>query len=123
MTQAPILLVEDDTSIALVVETVLQAAGYTVQRAENGTDALRAALAAPPSLLIADLNLPGALSGDAVVRTLREEQPELPVIYMSGAFEEGSPQDGLVPGAVTLPKPFRRATLLAAIEEARQWRG
>ncbi|WP_081775942.1 response regulator transcription factor [Asaia platycodi] len=39
-------------------------------------------------MIISDLNLPGALNGDALARKLRETQPGLPVILISGDFED-----------------------------------
>jgi len=119
MTDSPILLVEDDDSIALIVEAILSSAGQTISRASSAAEALTLAGSHPPSLIISDLNLPGALNGDALARRLRETQPDLPVILISGDFDDTSSRDDLVPGAVILPKPFRRAALIEAIESAR----
>lgn len=118
MIDSPVLLVEDDDSIALIVETILSAAGLVVQRAATGEEALALATAEKPGLLITDLNLPGALGGDALALRLRGERPDLPVILISGDFDDTTPRDDLVPDAVILPKPFRRAALLEALERA-----
>ncbi|NVN44681.1 response regulator [Asaia siamensis] len=120
MTDSPVLLVEDDDSIALIVEAILSSAGQTIDRAISADEALSLAAARAPSLIISDLNLPGALNGDALARKLRETQPGLPVILISGDFEDASSRDDLVPGAVILPKPFRRAALIEAVEKARE---
>ncbi|GAB6855182.1 response regulator [Asaia astilbis] len=119
MTDAPILLVEDDDSIALIVEAILSSAGAPLKHVISAADALAFAAQEPPALLVTDLNLPGEMSGDALARKLRETQPTLPVILISGDFDDSSARDDLVPGAVILPKPFRKAALLEAVEKAR----
>lgn len=118
MTSSVILLVEDDDSIALIVETILHTAGHTVLRAQDGALALKLAQGHSPGFLIADLNLPGGMNGDSVARTLRAIRPGLPVIFMSGDFDDDTPRADLVERAILLPKPFRRAALLAAMEAA-----
>lgn len=119
MTDSPVLLVEDDDSIALIVETILSTAGLVVTRAVSGQEALSLAATTVPGLLITDLNLPGDLGGDTLAMQLRARTPHLPVILISGDFDDATPRDDLVPGAVILPKPFRRAALLEALETAK----
>ncbi|GBR71352.1 response regulator [Gluconobacter kanchanaburiensis] len=107
------LLVEDDAAIALVVETVLKREGWTVHHVPDGASALEGGEA--PDLLIADLNLPGAQTGLEIAHLLRERRPQMAVVLMSGDYEDSTmaPQ-----GMAVLPKPFRKAGLLAAIEQA-----
>jgi DNA-binding response OmpR family regulator len=109
------LVVEDDPAIALIVETILGAAGFAIDLRETGDAALEAA---PADLLVADLTLPGAVGGVALSHRLRDRKPDLAVIYMSGAIDDDSGPDGAVAGAALIGKPFRRARLLAAVEEA-----
>ncbi len=107
------LLVEDDAAIALVVETVLQREGWTVRHVLDGASALEGDDA--PDLLVTDLNLPGAQNGLEIAHLLRERRPGMAVVLMSGDYEES---DMAPQGMAVLPKPFRRAGLLAAIAQA-----
>ncbi|EHH67941.1 response regulator [Gluconobacter morbifer] len=107
------LLVEDDSSVALVVQMVLQKEGWSV---EEAPDATRALTAKTPDLLVTDLNLPGGQDGTAVARQLRQRNPQLAVVLISGDFEESGPGPNAM---VTLSKPFRRKALLDAIAQAR----
>lgn len=116
------LLVEDDSAIALVVATVLQREGWTVEQCADGEAAIASDIA-PLDLLITDLNLPGGVNGLEIARHFRERATGarlgshgVAVVLMSGDYEvRGLASDGMV----QLPKPFRRAALLDAIVEAR----
>src|SRR5690242_7494900 len=70
-----ILLVADDVDLAECLETVLSDAGYRATRAADGDAALREAAATTPSVVLVDYNLPGALTGAALVAALRERLP------------------------------------------------
>jgi len=111
------LIVEDDSAIALIVETVLRAEGYTTHVTPTADEALRPGLP-PPDLLLTDLSLPGTHDGLALSHLLRTRHPNLAVIYMSGSIEDDRPPTGAVPNAALLGKPFRRATLLEAVRTA-----
>lgn len=117
MPAATVLLVEDDDSIALIVDTILTGAGYRVMQARSADEALVLAGEIPPAILVSDLNLPGGMGGDALALALRETVPTLGIVLISGDFEDSSRRDDLVPGAIILPKPFRRAELMAALAE------
>ncbi|MDE7539345.1 response regulator [Gluconobacter sphaericus] len=107
------LLVEDDVAIALVVETVLVREGWNVRHVPDGASVLEGDEA--PDLLVTDLNLPGAQTGLEIAHLLRERRPQMAVVLMSGDYEDS---DMAPRGMAVLPKPFRRAGLLAAIAHA-----
>jgi len=67
-TPARILVVEDETRIAEVVEGCLQAQGHTVIRSATGEEALAAAVSRRPDLAILDLGLPGMPGVDSARR-------------------------------------------------------
>jgi CheY-like chemotaxis protein len=113
-----VLLVEDETTVRRLAARILRDAGYTVVEAGNGEDALRRAetLAESLDVVVSDVVMP-ALSGTALVRALRSERPELPVVLMSGYANdaEGSP---IPDDVVFLLKPFGRDRLCEAVERA-----
>jgi len=90
-----ILLVDDEPSILDSVGMLLTSAGYDVASAKDGFDALLHLKKVLPDVIISDLNMP-QMSGFEFLSVVRRRFPELPVIAMSGAYEEGS----AVPGGV-----------------------
>ena len=88
MEQPRILLVEDEFLIRMTLAEALADSGYTVEEAGSADEAL--ALAQPDrhfALVITDIQLPGRMNGLALVQALRDGQPELPVIYVTGRPE------------------------------------
>lgn len=81
-----ILLVDDEPSIRVVLSAVLEDAGYTVDVAEHGFDALRKIQNALPELVITDLRMPN-MNGFELLAVLRERFPQLPTIVISGEFQ------------------------------------
>ena len=80
-----ILLVDDEPSIRVVLSAVLEDAGYTVDVAEHGFDALRKIQKALPDLVITDLRMPN-MNGFELLAVLRDRFPRLPTIVISGEF-------------------------------------
>jgi two-component system NtrC family sensor kinase len=116
---ASILLVEDETALASAVSDALRDAGYLVQRASDGEEALELMSAHSFDLVVCDLKMP-RLDGKAFYRTVTEQSPELArrVIFVTGdvagteagRFLEES-------GCRWLAKPFRLADLLRVVRE------
>ena len=68
--QKLVLIVEDDDNLANVYETRLQAEGFSTKRVPNGEDALSAAIASKPDLILLDVMMP-KVSGFDVLDILR----------------------------------------------------
>jgi len=87
-----ILVVDDDESTRECLATLLTSHGYEVSTAEDGFDALLKLTAAPPDVVISDLNMPG-MSGFELLPVVRRTFPHTLLIAMSGAYEgEAVPQ-------------------------------
>jgi CheY-like chemotaxis protein len=119
-TAADILLIEDDEIMRDLVAEWLEAAGYRVRVAAEGSAGLAAIHDHPPRLVVTDIHMPGA-GGAAVIVELRRTHPTIPVIAISGRFRCGH---GLtVEGAIALGaaralcKPFKRSEMVAAVAE------
>jgi PAS domain S-box-containing protein len=111
-----ILLVDDDAGVREIAATFLRDAGYVVREAGNGAEARDIMAAGPVNLALVDYAMP-IMSGYEFVRLARSIQPNLPVIYVTGAA------DALGTGEVPLAdpivmKPYSRATLLRAVRAA-----
>ncbi|MDX6442595.1 MAG: two-component system, cell cycle sensor histidine kinase and response regulator CckA [Gaiellaceae bacterium] len=112
-----VLVIEDDAAIGVVTIRILANAGYDAQLASNLEQALAAASPDRPALdaVVCDLRV-GAASGPEIVAKLRQQQPELPIVYMSGYARGGISADGYAPSLDDrtdfIAKPFTAALLL-----------
>jgi DNA-binding response OmpR family regulator len=112
---ARVLVVEDDEAIADVLRRSLRAEGHEVKSAGDGAEALTAAEQFTPDLVVLDLGLP-RLDGIEVLRRLRADGSDVPVLILTARTETENRVEGLDTGADDyLPKPFERAELLARI--------
>jgi DNA-binding response OmpR family regulator len=110
-----ILVVEDDPVIGDGLRQALQAQGYAVDWAPTGSEAIRAAEAAGPDLVVLDLGLPD-VDGLSVCRALRAAQPSCTILVLTARSAEIDVVVGLDAGADDyVTKPFRLAELLARI--------
>lgn len=101
-----VLIVEDEDMVRAVAERALARQGYTVHTAEHGEAAL-ALLAGGlmPDLLISDVVMP-TMDGPTMVRRVRAQYPNLPVLFMSGYAEEQLRKSIDLAKVAFLPKPF-----------------
>lgn len=114
-----ILVAEDEPEVLTVIVTTLEKAGYDVTAAPTG-DAAKQIFDVDPNfdLLLTDIVMPGTLQGTTLSRVLREQAPDLPVIFMSGYANENTVNGvGLRPDDIRLMKPVLRRDLLAAIRK------
>ena len=106
-----VLVVDDEEAILYVFERYLSVAGYGVVTAPCGSDAVRAGEAGQFDLLITDFRMPG-MNGVEVIGALRDLQPGLPSLVISGNPIEA----GTLPAGVRfLSKPVSMPDLLALI--------
>lgn len=119
MSPINVLLVEDDTSIALVVKMLLKHHGFAVHQFANAEEALATRAQLAPGLIITDLHLKGDLDGRALINEMRLKDPDLPAILISGDFIGGNEMNA-ENGLVRLGKPFRAATMMRAIANAQK---
>jgi DNA-binding response OmpR family regulator len=111
----PLLLVEDDDSIADALNIHLTAAGFRVHRESDGLQAMHNIDRHRWRMVLLDLTLPGADGWD-VCRHLRQRHPEVPVIMLSARSTEAHRVHGLELGADDyLAKPFSMLELVARV--------
>ena len=83
MAKARILIVDDEESTRELFAELLQRWDYEVDQTADGHGALKIAAETHPDVIISDLVMP-KLDGLALVRALREEQPDTPVVIITG---------------------------------------
>ena len=111
-----ILVVEDDRTLRTALAFNLSREGYEVQTAVDGAQALATAREGALDLILLDVMLPG-MSGIEVLRVLRRDGIDTPVIVLSAKGDEIDRVVGLKVGADDyVAKPFSRPELLARIE-------
>lgn len=111
-----ILVIEDDPSILRGLQLNLGMEGYLVRSAADGETGLALARTEKPDLVLLDVMLP-RMGGLEVVREIRKEDPDLPVLILSAKGQEGDKVAGLQLGADDyIVKPFGLKELLARID-------
>ena len=111
-----VLVVDDDPTVREVVAGYLSRAGLTVDEAADGMDALARARHTPPDLVVLDLMLP-SLDGLEVLRRLRAERGNLPVVLLTARGEESDRVLGLEVGADDyVTKPFSARELVLRVQ-------
>ena len=115
-----ILIIEDDPIMREALAEWLEAAGYGVRKAADGSAGLAALKYAAPALVITDIHMPGT-SGAVVILELKQQRPEIPVIAISCLFNSGHGMDAdaaiALGAARALAKPFKRRELLRAVAD------
>jgi two-component system, OmpR family, response regulator len=110
-----LLVVEDDPSVSALLRRGLERAGYAVDAAETGEDALWLAREHPYAAIVLDLGIP-APDGFAVTERLRAEDRWTPILILTGRDALEDRVRGLDAGADDyLRKPFALEELLARI--------
>jgi len=111
-----ILVVEDNPDLAYGLRNNLEIEGYQVDVVEDGSVGLAQARDAGPDLIILDLMLPG-MDGYRVLKTLRDEGRQMPILILTARGEEADKVRGLRLGADDyVTKPFGVLELLARVE-------
>src|SRR5580698_4011343 len=120
---ASILIVDDEPNIRRMLAALLASEGYEVRDAPAGEAAIAAAAEVAPDAVLLDLMMPGPLDGLATLARLREIDPDLPVIMMSGRAGLADAVRATKLGAFNfLEKPLTPEGLLLALGAALELR-
>lgn len=116
ISEATILIVEDDSSIRFGLEEVLKAEGFKTISHSDGNGVVESIGEHLPDLVLLDVMLPGA-SGYAIAKELRETGSRIPVLMLTAKGQEMDKVIGLNAGADDyVTKPFGIIELLARIQ-------
>ncbi len=113
-----VLVVDDDELARSTLETVLRRDGHAVTSVESGEAAVTTAAEQAPDVVVTDLQMPG-MSGIALLKQLRAQDRDLPVILITGHVDLDSAVEAMRAGASDyLMKPVNVGALRLAIERA-----
>jgi two-component system cell cycle sensor histidine kinase/response regulator CckA len=109
-----VLLADDEPAVRIIVEKILQAAGYQVITTKSGVEAgdLAAKHTGGIDVLVSDIVMPG-LSGVELAKSVQKWRPGTKVLLMSGYFPEGLE---FLEGWEFLRKPFSPGALTKTLE-------
>jgi PAS domain S-box-containing protein len=113
-----VLVAEDDSDLRFLIRSVLTQLGYRMIEASTGVEALRVWEENRDAihLLLTDLVMPDGMSGIELAQRIKEDAPQLKVIYMSGYSPEIAAKNvSLQVGVDFLQKPFNAHSLATAL--------
>lgn len=116
-----ILVVEDEFGLQELFRDIFQMEGYDVRIAVNGNNGYDIYQDFKPDLVFTDVVMP-EMSGIELVRKIREEEPEIKVIFISGFFGIKRLKDQLLKdihkyGYPILAKPFKTSVMLELVRD------
>lgn len=119
-TGADILVVDDEADIRDLVSGILEDEGFNVRTASDAESALQAIRARKPNLLVLDIWMHGGgLDGLELLDLVRQIDPDLPVVMISGHGTIETAVSAIKRGAYDfLEKPFKSDRLLLVVERA-----
>ncbi|MGZ2259061.1 ATP-binding protein [Roseobacter sp. A03A-229] len=118
-----ILVVEDENSLLLMMEHLLDELGFRYESANSGDAALRLIEEGiEVDLLLTDIVMPNGINGFELARRVRDMRPDLPVVYMSGytGFGSSEMRDVVGPMLQKPCPPVQLAEVLTDVLEGRE---
>jgi two-component system cell cycle sensor histidine kinase/response regulator CckA len=115
-----VLVADDEAALRDAIVEILRSSGYNVLEAQTAEKALEITRqnVGKIDILLTDIVMPG-LRGPELARQVKNIQPDVQVVFMSG-YAEGLPEAELPPNSAFLQKPFRFATLLEQLKLMRR---
>lgn len=120
MSEATILLIDDEAQMLTLLADILEVRGYSVITADNGTDGYNLATSKRPDIIILDLAMPD-VDGGQVAQQLREapQTEHIPIIFLTGLLSKDIEANNkhLVGGNIMFAKPCDFDDLTNQIEK------
>lgn len=111
-------LVDDDEAIRRSAGFMLKTSGFRVETYESGVELLKDAAKLEPGCILLDIRMPG-MDGLEVQQALKDKGVTLPVIIMTGHGDVSLAVQAMKAGAIDfIEKPFEKALLMSAVEQA-----
>jgi len=115
-----ILVIDDEKPTLSMFRLFLDAYGYSVYTAENGTEGLAIFQKEKPEIVLTDIKMPG-IDGLAVLQRIKEVAPKTAVIVITGHGDTALAEQAVALDAVDfINKPIKKEALDAALKKARE---
>ncbi len=116
MEKINVLLVEDESTLAMIIKDTLDGPEFNIHIAENGREGLRQYIKLKPDIIVTDVMMP-ALDGFSMVKEIRKADPDIPVLFLSARSSANDVVEGFeLGGNDYLKKPFGMAELIIRIK-------
>ncbi len=113
-----ILIIDDDKQICAILSDLVKGEGFEATVAYEGEKALKIVRSAAPDLLLVDMMLPG-MDGMEVLRQVKDLDPELPVVFITGHADARGAVKAIKAGAHDyLSKPFDNQDVIRVVHRA-----
>lgn len=117
-----ILVVDDEKLIRWSLSKGLEGAGYAVDTAANGNDALQMVEKFKYDIVVTDLRMPG-LNGIELLKKIKEMEMSLPVIFLSAYLSKEVVENAIQYGAFRcINKPFHMENIIHVVKEALEFK-
>ncbi|MGM0615760.1 MAG: sigma-54-dependent transcriptional regulator [Pseudomonadota bacterium] len=114
----PVMVIDDEEHLRITASQTLELGGYTPHCFESAEQALDALTLNFPGVIVSDIRMPG-MDGMTLLRTLRERDPTLPIILITGHGDISTAVEAMRAGAWDfLEKPFAGDQLLDVVRRA-----
>ncbi|MGS2742451.1 sigma-54-dependent transcriptional regulator [Halomonas sp. LS-001] len=111
----PVMVIDDEAHLRITASQTLELGGYTPQCFESAEQALDALSSDFPGVIVSDIRMPG-MDGMTLLHTLRERDPTLPIILITGHGDISTAVEAMRAGAWDfLEKPFAGDQLLDVV--------
>ena len=114
-----ILVIDDEKATLSMFRLFLEAYGYRVLTAQDGTSGLEIFKSEKPAVVLTDIKMPG-IDGLEILQKIKELDPETEVIVITGHGDADLAEQALKLDAVDfIPKPIKKEALDAALKKAK----
>ena len=101
-----VLLVEDESTLAMIIKDTLEGQGFRIRLAKDGEEGLQSFFREKPDVLVADVMMP-RMDGFEMVRRIRQRDRQTPVLFLTARSAINDVVEGFELGANDyLKKPF-----------------
>jgi two-component system, NarL family, capsular synthesis sensor histidine kinase RcsC len=104
------LVIDDDAPVRRVLHAVVTGLGFETDAAANGSEGLARFESQPYDVVLTDLLMPG-MTGWEVLEAVRERNPKMPVIIITGSAGHDNDRRVAQPGVALVHKPVRMDSL------------
>ena len=114
-----ILVIDDEKATLTMFRLFLEAYGYRVLTAQDGTSGLKIFKSEKPSVVLTDIKMPG-MDGLEILQKIKEIEPKTEVIVITGHGDTDLAEQALKLNALDfIPKPIKKEALDAALQKAK----